>query len=261
MNVQKNKIMDIIYYILCICGIVKLRSKYISYTCLLMLLVLYCFSNGCADRDNYELSLELASYPTTVQYNWGYFYMMYLFSYYSMDIQMLYICVGIFYLLSIYYFIKSFSNYPNIVLSFYMIAIFLLDVVQIKNTLAMAFITWGFYFMFKINKRTKGILIYLFFVFFASLFHISALYFILYVLLPLKSRYILVISSSISILIMVAKFTLLGGFLYSLGASDKYQLESSYGEGNIFATQIILAGLIFVVYICCKLYLQKKYGV
>lgn len=118
------------------------NNKAIYYAALILLLILFCLNTDNADRGIYENRLENYEYLTGLTEP-GYYLWMSLFNNLHWDLQLQYVIVGLLYLSSLFYIVPKLSKIPNIVIGYYMIAIFFLDVVQLRATTSLIFVLWA----------------------------------------------------------------------------------------------------------------------
>lgn len=212
-----------------------------------LMIILFCFNLTNADREIYEN--RLAYYDSMIgSTEIGYYYLMELFTKCNLDIQYLYIYTGFFYLSTLFYITSKLSKNHGIVISSYMIGAFLLDVVQLRFTLSLTFVLWGFYYMLSDKSIKLRILLFCFFIVIATLFHSSSLMYLVFgVAFFRKDLFYKILG--VAFICIVSLFSILVSFfgeLYDMGKKiDEIQNSDMYVGNN--ANLICLLLLIFFI--------------
>ena len=237
------------------------NNKAIYYAALILLLILFCLNTDNADRGIYENRLENYEYLTGLTEP-GYYLWMSLFNNLHWDLQLQYVIVGLLYLSSLFYIVPKLSKIPNIVIGYYMIAIFFLDVVQLRATTSLIFVLWAFYRLLTISDIKKSILSFITLVIMGALFHSSALFFLVFAIIKIQNRkrLITVVIIGFTILLIV-QYSLINYLGSVLSVSDKIEAinQSDRYEGNNanLIVILLLIGMLFVYWSLFFLYGKK----
>ena len=237
------------------------NNKAIYYAALILLLILFCLNTDNADRGIYENRLENYEYLTGLTEP-GYYLWMSLFNNLHWDLQLQYVIVGLLYLSSLFYIVPKLSKIPNIVIGYYMIAIFFLDVVQLRATTSLIFVLWAFYRLLTISDIKKSILSFITLVIMGALFHSSALFFLVFAIIKIQNRKrlitIVIIGFAILLIVQYSLINYLGAIL---SVSDKIEAinQSDRYEGNNanLIVILLLIGMLFVYWSLFFLYGKK----
>lgn len=235
------------------------NNKAAYYTSFILLLILFCFNTDNADRSIYEYRLENYEDLTGITEP-GYFLLMALFNYLHLDLQLQYIIVGLLYLSSLFYIVPKLSKTPNIVIGYYMVALFFLDVVQLRATTSLIFVLWAFYNLLTINDRKKSIIYFISLILISALFHSSSLFFLVFAIIKIRSRKKLITVVMIGLIVLlIAQYSLINYFGSLLSVSDKIESinQSDKYEGNNanLIVTLLLMGMLSVYW-----YLYLLYG-
>ena len=226
-----------------------------------LMIILFCFNLTNADRVIYEN--RLAYYDSLIgSTEIGYYYLMELFTKCNLDIQYLYIYTGFFYLSTLFYITSKLSKNQGIVISSYMIGAFLLDVVQLRFTLSLTFVLWGFYYMLSDKSMKFRILLFSSFIVIATLFHSSSLIYLAFgVAFFRKDLFYKILG--VAFICIVSLFSILVSFfgeLYEMGKkineienSDKY-----VGNNSNLLCLIYLILFILMYFIPYKKYFKEQ---
>ena len=234
----------LIYFSLCFLLLVKHRSKWVFNVSILFLLLLFCFCGDIADRENYESWFNLYDY--SILNNLGFYFIVKFIIYVGGGPQLLYVLIGTIYLLSISYVIRKLSHNPNYVLAYYMLGLFFLDVVQLKNTFGHVIILWALYFYFTMDKTFQRKLFFIFGVLLATLIHPSLFFYIIFLFVDHKPKRVMLYSITISILLYNFIYHLLGYIGPILGKEELINI-GFYSDKMVLLTQLILLFFYFVV--------------
>lgn len=237
------------------------NNKAIYYAALILLLILFCLNTDNADRGIYENRLENYEYLTGLTEP-GYYLWMSLFNNLHWDLQLQYVIVGLLYLSSLFYIVPKLSKIPNIVIGYYMIAIFFLDVVQLRATTSLIFVLWAFYRLLTISDIKRSILSFITLVIMGALFHSSALFFLVFAIIKIQNRKrlitIVIIGFAILLIVQYSLINYLGAIL---SVSDKIEAinQSDRYEGNNanLIVILLLIGMLFVYWSLFFLYGKK----
>lgn len=244
----------LLYYIIILFLITRCHSFNTRKIALFYLLILFCFNTQNADRDSYELMYSVL-YDRSMELLWT--SVLVFMKTYSLDIQYLYFIVGIPYLITIFYVIPKFSRNDNSAIACYMIALFFLDVVQLRYSFSAIFVLWAFYFLF-IYDGLKSIVFYLSFIVLASLVHSSNIIFLIFAVVKIfNMKYVvfLLIGAYTTITFCLLFFADLVGRFFNIEA----KIERITNTEGTASTHSVLMTSIFCILIFFMSYLAKKY--
>lgn len=162
------------------------------------------------------------------------------------NIQAVYIICGLMAVVVLIWGISRLTDRINLVLSFFLIATFLLYAVQIRNFVAMAFILVAMKYIVDEKKNVKKFVL---FILIASGFHVTALFYLIFIPIPYLTK--LKVALLTLLLCIGAYFSenLLSSTLLSLGRID--YTVSSHSSFTIAVYNIyVLAIILFVIIIC-----------
>lgn len=250
-----------IFYILAFLLLLRANNKVLITLSYFLMIILFCFNLTNADRVIYEN--RLAYYDSLIgSTEIGYYYLMEFFTKHHLDIQNLYICVGFLYLSTLFYITSKLSKDQGIVISSYMIGAFLLDVVQLRFTLSLTFVLWGFYYMLSDKSTKLRILLFCFFIVIATLFHSSSLMYLVFgVAFFSKDLFYKILG--VAFICFVSLFSILLSFfgeLYDMGKKiDDIQNSDMYvgNYSNLFCL-IYLILFILMYFILYKKYFKEQ---
>jgi len=210
-------------------GIIKKKSRLIFYLLLAWIWILFAFNtmNGDYDAYSYNYNYLLQDYGFN-SFGLGYTLFQKLATYFNLDYQgflLLFSFVG---LVLIAVSINNYTEKGAIVLSLYIIYPFFWDVTQIRNFFSMAIII---YFSKYILSQNKNYMKYIIGVIIAAQFHISALFYLLFILIKFFNlKRITMISTFITILLLAFSNASIGRIILKLLSSEgkmKYFLSST----------------------------------
>lgn len=240
-----------IFYILSLFLLIKDNNKIFIYLSYILMIILFCFNLTNADREIYENRLyyyDLLVGSTEV----GYYYLMEVFTKYHLEIQNLYIVVGILYLSTLFYIISKLSKNQSLVISSYMIGAFLFDVVQLRFTLSLTFVLWGFYFLLSTKRVVYRGALFSLFIIVASTFHSSSLFYLVFVLSLFRYKIFVRLLLFVFFIFIISSTVIINYFgeLYEMGkkieeiqASDKYVGNNS----NLLCLIYLLAFMLMYI--------------
>lgn len=225
-------------------------KSYINFAFVFFLLIIFSFSSGYADQENYENLFNVIKSSGEgyfgSQIGLVYFYKFVI--YVGLDFSSTLLIIFCLSFVFIHYVVSRFSDNSLFVYILYVIYPFFLDVVQVKQFVCMSLVVFALQFLLKKN----GYLTYLLFISIAILFHYAAIFF-----LPLIFLSRLGFNK---LYLVCGLFVLFFFFLVKSGAYDflifsetlyfrvKQYLENSPGYGfivQIFIQTIILLVMIF----------------
>lgn len=231
----------------------RILKSFIGFAFLLLLLVIFSFSTGYTDQENYEnlFNIIRSSGEGYFGSQPGLVYLYRFCIYLGLDFESSLIIIFCFGFLFIQSVVSRFSVNSLFVYALYVIYPFFLDVVQVKQFVCMSLVVFALQFTFKRN----GFLKYCFFVIVAASFHYVAIFFLPFIFL---SRF------SVNKLILICGvFVFLFSFLVQTGLYEflifsetiyfrvKHYLENAPGYGfviQIFIQMLILFAILFFRY-------------
>lgn len=246
-----------IFYILAFLLLLRANNKVLITLSYFLMIILFCFNLTNADREIYEN--RLANYDSMIGLTeTGYYYLMELFTKCNLDIQYLYIYTGFFYLSTLFYITSKLSKNQGIVISSYMIGAFLLDVVQLRFTLSLTFVLWGFYYMLSVKSMKFRILLFSSFIVIATLFHSSSLIYLAFGVAFFRKELFYKLLG-VAFICIVSFFSILVSFfgeLYEMGKKiDGIQNSDRYVGNN----SNLLCLIYLILFILMYLIPYKKY--
>lgn len=236
------------YFILVCLLLVNRRSSILSSLTFVLLLILFAFNSGIADRENYEMTLR---YIDNTAIEPGYAMIYGFLALKGLDIQWIYIICAPLLLLTLFLFVRKYSCRPNYVLAIYMLSLFFLDVVQNRFSFASIFVYWGFYFLLR-EDTLKHTLLFVTSVLIASMFHSSSLAFLFFLFikyLTIKELYLFVAIISVSaITITNLVSTFVGDILGISDYVERLLSSDNYAGSSFVLICSILVLLTFIMY-------------
>jgi len=167
--------------ILVFAGLIRKNSKSIAMFMLILLWVLYGWNTDNADYMNYNAGYYYnADSPINYSYQIGFQLLSKLLYKLGLEYSGFLIVISMMGLILITSTIRRYTKNVAFVLAMYFIFPFMLDVVQVKNFLAMAIVVFALRFL--IEKRRMGRFKYIFFIVLASTFHYVALFYLVFLL-------------------------------------------------------------------------------
>lgn len=247
----------LIYYLLVISLLLYSRSRILQLSAVLYLLILFAFSYNCADRLWYETKLNNYEELSSVTEPVFYYFMLFL-NRCNLSVQYECAIIGVAYLSTLLFLFRKISHYTGYVLGMYMVANFFMDVIQLRFTLSLIFVYWGFYcLLFEISNRA-AYLKFLFFILLASSIHVSSIWFIIMILIrkfSIKKIVVISIAFAISSLLIIGVIPKLLGnfFLY-----DVISVALEAGESEYTKKDIVWRGYMILFDSLCFIYMFSK---
>lgn len=175
----------IISILLILLSILRPSSKMISSFLFIFMFLLFGWNYWNGDYDAYENLYNNALAEFAIGgYERGYASLMSMFNLMGFDFQHFFIAVALLSLLLLFDFIIRFSKYPAIFSCIFFCFFFPLDYVILRNFVAFTIVLQGLIFV--INQHKYSLCIFSVFVFIASLFHSTAIFYL--VLIPFLNR-------------------------------------------------------------------------
>lgn len=213
------------------------KSKTVAALFFVFMWLLFGWNSWNGDYDAYE---KLYNYPIseldTSKYEWGYSGLMLLFGQLGFSFQDFFIFISFVSMMLLFNFLIRYSFLPAFFSVLFFYSYFPLDYVLLRNFVAFVIVLQGLVFV--INDFKHKIIIFVIFVFIASLFHGTSLFYLGFVLCFFHRKV-----SSFGISILVFLITLLylylgnyvmGTFFESSGRNDIYESSLSAFIVNAF---------------------------
>ena len=227
--------------------------------------LLFAFSENNTDSSiyliryyNYDLLLE-RNEPL-----WN--MLMYIFNFLDLEYTSFLIFTATIYMFSIYLLLKVFSsNRQNVpILILFMIFPFCIEIVQVRNSLGLAFVNIGLYYLFRSNERID-ILRFMAFVLIGTWIHSAMIVYLLFIVLRWSKFSVLKKSTWIVAIAIVGVLSLLlfNGPVYTFLASldiEKINVILSLSETRTTAqivSQVMRVGVYFVMIVPMLFYVYK----
>ncbi|WP_368259059.1 MULTISPECIES: EpsG family protein [Enterococcus] len=238
--------------------------KKFSLTSLIPILIMWAifsFNTDNVDMDTYKyLYYILPSLPLkeTVGLEFGFVIIIRIFNYLSLNFQFFNFFIGSFCIVLLVRFVNLVSNNKFLVYILYFIFPFFLDVVQTRNTIAYLIVLNSLKFLLE-KKHLK----FIFSVVLASFFHVSALFFLIFLLVNYKKTNILTLFFIPVPLVLILFKEIISKLLLFLPNGYKYVV---YLQGTSMSIVFIVYILLVINYIASifvsqnNLILNKKYN-
>lgn len=182
-----------IYYLLYItlicCGSVKKTSKFFSAIIFIFLLIVFGLNNHHLDYSSY-FNMDFSNYYTAYlssdgvlssrDMEIGFRYLMYFSNSIGLSINSFRLIIGVVGFSLIFSTIKRYSQYPNYVLSLYLIYPFINDVIQIRNFFAASIMIFSIRYL--IESEKGSLLKFIVCILIASTIHISSLFYLIFII-------------------------------------------------------------------------------
>lgn len=214
-----------------------------------MMWVLFAGNQDNADYSNYEYIYNSVDYTGAYSaVESGFELLMKLSVYFGFSYQfflMIYSSIGLILIINS---LKAYTNNVNVVLGLYFIFPFMLDIVQIRNFMSMAILIYSFKYLLEVSKGAT--LKYIFAILIASQFHVSSIYYLLFILIKYISvKKTIYISIGVTIAGFILQSTILN-FVLQILKMERYSLY--------FANTTPLYGIaLFLLYYLAVLLLLK----
>ncbi|MBZ4656143.1 MAG: hypothetical protein JG759_691 [Thermoanaerobacter sp.] len=175
-----------LFALLIFIAFIKKDSKILAIFLLTLMWVLYGWNTGNADYINYNVAYyHNAISPINYNKEIAFQLLCKLFNKFGLDYNQFLVIISITGLVLITSTIRRYTKNVAFVLAMYFIFPFMLDVVQVRNFLAMAIVVFGLRFL--IEKKKWGKVKYIILVLLASTFHYSALFYFIFLLKEVQS--------------------------------------------------------------------------
>lgn len=244
-----------IYIALILCGAVAKKSKLYSVIIFAFLLTLFGLNNHHLGYSNY-FNMDFSNYYTAYlssdgalssrNMETGFRYIMYLSNSLGLSMNSFRLVIGFFGFTLIINTIKRYSNYPNYVLSLYLIYPFINDVIQIRNFLAASIVIFSIRYL--IENKKWNLFKYVLSIFIASSIHVSSLFYLVLILVRfLKSKNIFVIVFTAFPTLVILAYTSFYPFLASkITNNEKVFL---YLSRRTTWGLLLVFGILFMLYL------------
>jgi len=244
-----------IYIALILCGAVAKKSKLYSVIIFAFLLTLFGLNNHHLGYSNY-FNMDFSNYYTAYlssdgalssrNMETGFRYIMYLSNSLGLSMNSFRLVIGFFGFTLIINTIKRYSNYPNYVLSLYLIYPFINDVIQIRSFLAASIVIFSIRYL--IENKKWNLFKYVLSIFIASSIHVSSLFYLVLILVRfLKSKNIFVIVFTALPTLVILAYTSFYPFLASkITNNEKVFL---YLSRRTTWGLLLVFGILFMLYL------------
>ena len=172
---------------------------------------------------------------------------------FTQDVKYIYIICGAFAIILLIKAIKAYTERINLALSFFMITVFLLYAVQIRNFVALPILLFSIQFLMPDKYNLTK---FVFCIVLASGFHISFMFYLLLVLIPFLNKWhslLFLLFTSFFILIFQRYF----GFLFLYFGMNNYSLTQS-GDRTVLIYNLLT--LIMLLLVLTAVYLISSFN-
>lgn len=233
----------------------KIFKNRFNFAYSLMLLIMWIFfgwNTSNADFLNYKHIYDIINYSGGYSgVEFGFEFVMKLSNYLGLSYYSFLKVYSLLGLLFITSSIKKYSNNSTLVLFLYLVYPYLLDVVQIRNFMAMAIMVYGIRFL--VSRDKKSSILYIISIMVASSFHYSALFYLVFLLVRIKKVKKIF---AISLFVIISGFltsSVFSGLILNLLRLERYQVyfvgsTSLYGKALFVFYFIASTILIYFIY-------------
>jgi len=239
-------------------GFIKQKSKFVMISLFLLLWILFGFNTSNADYMIYNLIYD-GHYPN---HEFGFMLLVNLFSNLGFTYQQFLISISLICYLILFRIINKYTIGTNYVIALYFIFPFMLDVVQIRNFIAMTIILLGIQYLLSDKKRAT--IKYIVAVLAASSIHYTSLFYLILVFARFKSwKKLLLTFSMISIVGATIAYTnIIPSAMGIIFESDKvtnwFQGRTRFGFLIPIIFQLISFGFVYYSHYKYRKTEQKK---
>lgn len=242
-----------IILLLLLVAIFNKKSKKITLCLFILMFILMGLNTSNADYSMYHnLYLKYGISKTYLNTEIIFQYMCKLIYSFGKDYNYFLIIYSLIGLTFMYLSVKKLAKYPALVATLYLIFSFFLDAVQIRHFMSSSIICYGLTFLLKENRKTKDILKYFVLNILAIGFHYMALFYLLFLLLPLLENKkiknilikIIIPASLIFLMINTNLFIKILSFIIPQTKIEAYFLSGSWKISTIITLILIMVQLI-----------------
>jgi len=240
--------------ILIFIGSIKKSSKIVSALLLILMWVLYGWNTGNADYMSYNIGYY---YNAVSNINWskevGFQLLCKLFYKFGLQYNQFLVIISIIGLVLITSTVRRYTKNVAFILAIYFIFPFMLDVVQVKNFMAMAIVVFALRFL--IEKKKWGKVKYIILVMFASTLHYVALFYFLFLLTEVRNakRLIYFSLAAASIGVVISYTDLIPQIVAVITPNaEVYSWFTARMNLGIIIILLVYAGTLFLVYYAYK---------
>lgn len=257
-----------IYIILFLLSLAFPKNRILFFINFLFMWVLFGWSGNNADMEVYVN--RYTNYNAIDSYTEPlYTFLISISHYVGFSLRDHLIFVSFIYLSTIFFFISKATKKVNYVLAFYQFStVFFMDIVQVRNTIAILFIFIGLFFLL-FRKGEKSIYLYVLCVFLASMIHFSAICYLLFIFARFFDIKRIVIVCVVFLLIYFLMHTYIGTFISGIAIlGDKMSRVSEFVAENYLGTNIqrisilriiMVTGMYFGIFLLEKKNTRKQY--
>ncbi|PKM90622.1 MAG: hypothetical protein CVU85_00245 [Firmicutes bacterium HGW-Firmicutes-10] len=236
------------------------KSKLFSLYIFIFFVIIFGLNNhhlGYSDYYNmdfenyYTAYLSSANQISPRNMEIGFKIVMYISNLLGLSLNSFRFIIGLFGFSLIFITIKKYSSYPNYVLSLYLIYPFINDVIQIRNFIAASIVIFSIRYL--LEDKKGNLLKYALFVFLASLFHISSLFYLVLILVKyLKTRHFLNLILIVLPTLIILAYTSFYPFLVSRITSNQKVLmylsrRTTWGLIIVYGTIFMMFGVHYIL--------------
>ena len=251
--------MAYLYFFIVLLLIFFRKSKQLRLLTMLLLLALFCLNTQIADREATIIDMDMVySGFKIVEPLWG--AILNFFAANKIDVQYLYVIIGLVYIPTLFYVVGKMSNNSNIAIACYMIGLFYMDVVQLRFTTAITIVLWGIYFLYY-SKAKHGMIYFVLAVAISMTVHISSIIFALLALpkiLSIKKTLVVTVVGSIVLFLSYTVAIAYFGDLFDI--ADKVQMtgEAELKSAHSFITTTISDIMVIFMAVIARYNLKSK---
>lgn len=231
-------------------------SLFFAFVLFVLMWILFGWNTGNADFENY-LGMYESDYSDLKinSLDFGYFYLNQMFGELGYTFMQFRAVLSFFGLSVLFLFIAKWSSSPFISTLIYLIAVFSIDAVQVRNFCGYVIVLFALKFL--IDGSTKGRIIYSFFVLISATFHIVMLFYLIFNFIdPIKKlkpkNHIL-----ISIGLLIIGTPVLQYIFSALNIDDNGKIEN-YLEVFSYPALIISVMVLLVNYVVVNYFVNKN---
>jgi len=231
----------------------NLKNNFWLLSSILIMWILFSFNTWNPDMENYKIIYQLYEYGLNYNSNnleIGFKYIFKLCSYFNFSYQQVLMLIATIGLVTILLSSKKYSDKQYIITILFLIFPFFHQVTIIRNFVSLCIFFYAFQFLYK--KETKK---YIICIIVASLFHISALIYLLYLLSYFDSK------SLKKLLIILTVFFLSIVYIPAVKTFVEMiipKVATYLNDGSMLITKIVLIGYYIGLIILSKMLIKKN---
>lgn len=219
-------------------SLVLKKSKLVSMFFFVLMWLLFGWNYWNGDYDAYE---KLYNFPIieldTNKYEWGYAGLMFLFNKLGFEFQDFFIAISFISLFLLFNFVVRYSIYPALFSVLFFFVYFPLNYVLLRNFVAFTIVLQGLIFI--INDHKYKVVIFLLFVFVASFFHGTSLFYLCLIICLYKKRINIVFTSFVVFFITLI-YIYFGSYITNVFFESSGRGEIYESSFNVFVVNTFL---------------------